>query len=247
VTVAAAAPRGPALAAAYARAPEIDTSAARGPSTATWPASRSGRAELFPGRSPLLLETHVEWPSPTLSTCRRLDRRHVPSRVFTYVPYLVLSSITKRSGKSLVLEISRSSLERPPTRWRNPSRPRFTAGSMRTRPPSSDEVEGLGIAELRPARRALLAVLKRGLQGECRVPPDERSGSGTSGLPYRAFGFKAFAGVKDLAETSGRSLAIRLIRKPHDRKTGRFNTRVQGAELRRLRDDLHVGPSTRRR
>jgi hypothetical protein len=162
-------------------------------------------------------------------------------RLFTYYPYILLGSLTKRSGKSLVLEILAELA--------------FNAGPPQANPTAAaifrdldanhstllfDEIESLGDRNKDDAA-AILAILNVGFKHDGSVARTEKCGDQFKVIRYGTYGPKVLAGIKRPADTiRDRAVQIRLVRKRPSEKLPRFNVRTLGPLLQDLRDRLHL-------
>jgi hypothetical protein len=189
-----------------------------------------------------LLARHVEWPSP-----------HVPAllalwvigtycfRLFDYFAYIVLGSVAKRSGKSLVEEILAELCFNATPPQANPT-PAALYREIDANHATTllDEIESLTDRD-KDDRARVLAILNLGFKATATVVRIEKRGDRLVPMRYSAYSPKVLAGIKRPADTiRDRSIQIRMQRKRRDRKLPRFNVRLLRPILQDLRDRLHL-------
>jgi hypothetical protein len=187
-----------------------------------------------------LLERHVVWPHRGVPWLVALwVMATYLFRVFTFFPYLVLQSVDKRSGKSLVLEILAE------VAWNAVSSvPPSAAALFRDIHVNAttmllDEVEHLGNVN-KDDQGAVLAVLNAGFKYDAMVARCEKRDDVWVSVRYRAYSPKAFASIKALADViRDRSVVVRMKRRHKDEKVARFRLRQAAPMLAALRDRLH--------
>jgi hypothetical protein len=189
-----------------------------------------------------LLRRHVAWPSEETPALVALWIMHTYLvRIFTYCPYLVLTSPTRRCGKSLVEEVCSELAFNATPPQANPTAPNiFRDIHENASTVILDEVESLGGSN-GDNRAELRAMLNVGFKYDGTVPRMERRGDAWERVRYRAFGPKVFASIRPLPDTlRDRSLIIPLRRKRRDERVTRFNVRKLKSLLAELRDRLHL-------
>jgi hypothetical protein len=189
-----------------------------------------------------LLLAHVEWPSkPLVTLVATWILATYLHAAFDYFPYLALTSLTKRSGKSRALEVlAELAWQATPPQTSPTPAAVFRQVHVNTCTLLVDEVEGLGDKD--SERRAeLLSVLNLGFKAGNVVPRVQKDGDGFQIQQFRVFGPKAFAGIRDMADTvRDRSLALRFLRKAQSTKLKRFRLRSLRTTLQDLRDRCHL-------
>jgi hypothetical protein len=144
---------------------------------------------------------------------------------FEYMPLLWLTSPTKRSGKTRLLEVLRELAANPTALWINPTEAILFRSAHKGKTLFLDEVEKLRQKDS-DIHGHVMAVLNSGFQKGGSVP---RMVKGKDGVQREAewstYGPKVIAGISNVTDTiSDRSLVIKMIR------------RVRGAEnLERFR------------
>jgi len=160
--------------------------------------------------------------------------------LFAVFGYLHITSVAKRCGKTLLLDLL-GHLCFNATRSATDPSPGFVFRDAERNCGTQlfDEVENLTDRDRR-SHAPLMAMLNAGFRRGARVPRivDAKTNSFHE---FNVYAPRVLAGINRLSTTlADRSFKIGLIRKRGDKRLERFSPKQQGNELNRLRDDLHL-------
>jgi hypothetical protein len=157
---------------------------------------------------------------------------------FTYYGYLWVTSATKGSGKTLLLDILAQICHECPGRLSNITEATLFRESNSGKTLILDESENLKTSD-KQRFGALMSVLNDGFKQGGQVPrqePDPEHGGRFGTVYYSTYCPKAFAGLNDVLDTiESRSFKIVMTKKTVGQHIERFNLRLQKRELDELR------------
>lgn len=198
--------------------------------------------ELF-GDVARMFREHLYLPSPhSPSLLAAWVMATYQFRLFTYFPYLAITSATKGCGKSLLEEIL-GELAWNATAPQTDPTPAVIFRDIHANSCTLilDEVEALRNAE-KEKRAALMGLLNVGFKSNAVVKRNESTAAGGYNLrAFDAYSPKVFAGINTVADTvRHRSLEIRMSKRPRGVSLKRFSVKALLGELQALRDRLHL-------
>jgi Domain of unknown function (DUF3854) len=135
-------------------------------------------------------------------------------QVFDYMPILWITSPTRRSGKTRLLELLTQLASKPSGIQINPTEAIIFRLTDRGSTLLLDEVEKLRTKD-RDTHGAVMAVLNSGFQRGATVARVQKTKDGTlSEVEYNTYGPKVIAGISNVTDTiADRSLMIKMIRR----------------------------------
>ena len=156
--------------------------------------------------------------------------------LFRYCGYLVLWSLTPRSGKTRLLRLIGSLSNGNPKPLTMPT----AATLYRTKHAVLllDEVDHLKQQE-GDVYGAVIAILNAGFEQDGTVPRTERRGETWEVVEYAVYGPKVFAGIEKLPDTLvDRAFRIEMARVP--KRMPRLNMRRMAGEFEQIREQIKV-------
>lgn len=159
-------------------------------------------------------------------------------KAFSRYGYILLGSIIKRCGKSLLEELLSCVCHNSTSRSIRPSESsvfRQVDGDDITL--IIDEVETLSVKE----NPDMVGLINSGFEKGSTVMRMEARGKEWVSVSFNAYSPKVLAGIRSVSDTiEDRSFKIPMVRKAPGEKVKRFNVRQQEYELQLLRDDLYI-------
>lgn len=162
-------------------------------------------------------------------------------QLFIYFAYLAIQSVTRRSGKSRLLEIlSEVAFNATPVQTDPTPAALYRDIDVNACTAILDEVEALTNAD-KDKKSALFAILNIGFKAGATVTRVEKVDDEFRPVRYAAYSPKAFAGIRRLSDTlRDRAFVIPMKRKRRDKPLARFSVRRLHGVLQDLRDRLHL-------
>jgi len=160
---------------------------------------------------------------------------------FKWYGYLWVNSPTKRSGKSLLLELLSHTTFNCNSVLASPS-VAFLFREVSANSPTIliDELEQCRDQD-KEKFGDFMSLMNMGCKKGGTVPRVEKIGNKFRTAYYQAYGPKALAGISQLSETiMDRTIKVHLLRKKNSEKVERFNLNKMEPFLNRLKDDLHI-------
>ena len=159
-------------------------------------------------------------------------------KAFSRYGYILLGSIIKRCGKSLLEELLSCVCHNSTSRSIRPSESsvfRQVDGDDITL--IIDEVETLSAKE----NPDMVGLINSGFEKGSTVMRMEARGKEWVSVSFNAYSPKVLAGIRSVSDTiEDRSFKIPMVRKAPGEKVKRFNVRQQEYELQLMRDDLYI-------
>jgi hypothetical protein len=166
---------------------------------------------------------------------------------FDYFPILWITSPTKRSGKTRLLEVLAQLVAKPSGIKVNLSEAMLFRITNRGATLLLDEVERLKKSD-HDVYGAVMAVLNAGFQKGATVPRVQKSKDGVlSEVDYKTFGPKVISGIANITDTiADRSLVVKMIRRVrHTEPLERFRLRKLLSELSGIVFQLKIWAAAR--